>query len=49
MYEFQLPLHSLQGSGLGLYVSKMIIENSMNGTLTVSNVPNGTKFTIVCQ
>jgi len=35
-----------QGTGLGLYMSKQIIENSMCGSLIVENIDNGAKFTI---
>ena len=35
-----------KGTGIGLYVSKMIIENNMNGSLTVSNIDNGAEFII---
>ncbi len=36
-----------QGTGLGLYMSKQIIENSMCGSLTAKNVGKGAEFTIV--
>jgi len=34
------------GTGLGLYISKIIIEKSMNGSLSVSNTAKGAKFCI---
>ena len=34
------------GTGLGLYISKIIIEKSMNGSLGVSNTAKGAKFCI---
>jgi signal transduction histidine kinase len=38
--------HKSIGTGLGLYISKMIIEKSMNGTLSVQNSEDGAKFII---
>jgi len=38
-----------KGTGIGLYMSKVIIEKHMNGTLTVSNDENGALFTIMFQ
>lgn len=35
-----------QGSGLGLYISKMIIETSMSGNIDVNNTENGAKFSM---
>ena len=35
-----------QGTGIGLYMSKMIVEESLDGTLVASNTLKGAKFTI---
>ena len=34
------------GTGIGLYMSKVIIEKNMGGTLTFKNVDNGAQFRI---
>lgn len=36
-----------QGVGIGLYMSKVIIEKNMGWKLTAANVPNGARFTII--
>ena len=38
--------HQSIGTGLGLYIAKMIIEKSMGGSLHVLNAPEGAKFII---
>ena len=38
--------HKKQGAGIGLYLSKMIIEESLNGQLSVQNTDEGVEFTI---
>ena len=38
--------HQSQGTGLGLYISKMIIEQSMGGSLEVNNHKEGALFII---
>lgn len=38
--------HAKQGTGIGLYMTKMIIENNMNGIIVVSNTETGVLFTI---
>lgn len=35
------------GTGVGLYMSKMIIERSMNGTIEAHNIEGGAEFTVV--
>ncbi len=35
------------GFGMGLYLSKLIIENSMNGNLWFKSIPDGTRFSIM--
>ncbi|MEA2028647.1 MAG: ATP-binding protein [Campylobacterota bacterium] len=38
--------HKSQGTGLGLYIAKLIIEESLEGILTVSNSSKGASFEI---
>ena len=38
--------HQSMGTGLGLYIAKMIIEDTMDGSLSVKNTDNGVTFTI---
>ncbi len=35
-----------EGTGIGLHMSKLIIENDMNGTIAVENYKEGTRFTL---
>ena len=35
-----------EGTGMGLYLAKMMVESSMNGTLKAANADGGAKFTI---
>jgi len=34
------------GTGIGLYMSKMIIEDNMNGSITARNIEGGAEFTV---
>ncbi|NEW60849.1 MBL fold metallo-hydrolase [Sulfurovum sp. bin170] len=38
--------HQSMGTGLGLYIAKMIIEDTMGGSLSVNNTSDGVTFTI---
>ena len=38
-----------KGTGMGLYMSKMIIEKNMNGELTVENTTSGALFTVTVE
>ncbi len=35
-----------KGTGLGLYMSKLIVEDHLYGSISVKNTDNGAKFTI---
>ena len=37
------------GTGLGLYIAKIIVEQKMGGKIMASNTSGGAKFTIVLQ
>jgi len=41
--------HKSMGTGLGLYISKMIIEKNMNGILSVENSKEGATFSITME
>ncbi len=39
--------HKSQGTGLGLYISRLIVEESLNGELNVKNTQDGACFEII--
>lgn len=46
IFEPYFTTKGSKGTGIGLFMSKNIIEKSMEGTLTVVNIDHGAKFTI---
>lgn len=46
VFEPFFTFEKKNGTGIGLFMSKLIIENNMNGELLVENTNNGARFTI---
>lgn len=46
IFEKYYSTKNEQGSGIGLYMSKEMIKNSMNGDISVQNILGGAMFTI---
>jgi C4-dicarboxylate-specific signal transduction histidine kinase len=46
IFEPFFTFNKKNGTGIGLFISKLIIENNMNGKLTAQNIKNGARFRI---
>jgi len=49
IFEAYVSSKALNGTGLGLYMTKMIIENSMDGKISISNKNGGAEFVILLK
>ena len=44
-----IAVGSMMGTGIGLYMSKMIIERNMDGCLSARNLEDGAEFRIAVR
>ena len=47
IFEPFFTSQKINGTGLGLFMSKLIIENNMNGKLEANNTKDGAIFKII--
>ncbi|RXJ94603.1 histidine kinase [Malaciobacter molluscorum] len=47
LYKIDYSLKGKNGSGIGLALTKRLVENRLNGTISISNTKDGAVFTIV--
>ena len=46
---FQTNVSQKNHGGIGLYITKKIIEEKLNGVIGAQNIKNGAKFTIIIE
>jgi len=49
IFEPYFTTREEEGTGIGLYICKMIIENKFQGNITAKNYENGVLFTITAK
>jgi len=47
VFEKDFSTKESQGSGIGLFIAKEMVEKSMSGSVSVMNIPGGAEFTLI--